>query len=75
MAFKDRRRRGRERCPLRWRQKEGAVILTKQALGAFPAGGVLVRGIAFAGVAHGTSTNAASTSAGQSDAQYTSRRA
>ncbi len=44
------------------------------ALGAFLAGGVLVGGIAFAGVAHGAGT-AASTSTGQSDAQYTAKHA
>jgi hypothetical protein len=49
-------------------------MFTKQALGAFLAGGVLVGGITFAGVAHGAST-AASTSTGQSDAQYIAKHA
>jgi hypothetical protein len=50
-------------------------MFTKQALGAFLAGGVLVGGVAFAGVAHGASTNAGSTSTGGSDAQYTAKHA
>ncbi len=49
-------------------------MFTKQALGAFVAGGVLVGGLTFAGVAHGVST-AASTSTGQSDAQYIAKHA
>ena len=50
-------------------------MFTKQALGAFLAGGVLVCGITLAGVAHGASTNAGTTTAGQSDAQYTAKHA
>jgi hypothetical protein len=49
-------------------------MFTKQALGAFVAGGVLVGVLTFAGVAHGVST-AASTSTGQSDAQYIAKHA
>jgi hypothetical protein len=49
-------------------------MFTKQALGAFLAGGVLVGGITFAGVAHGAGT-AATTSGGTSDAQYTAKHA
>jgi hypothetical protein len=52
---------------------EGDIMFTKQALGAFLAGGVLVGGITFAGVAHGVGTG--STSTGQSDAQYTAKHA
>ena len=52
-------------------------MFTKQAVGAFLAGGVLVGGVAFAGVAHGASTavTTAATSTGQSDAQYTAKHA
>jgi hypothetical protein len=54
-----------------------AVMFTNHpkaaALGAFLAGGVLVGGVTFAGVAHGVGT--ASTSTGQSDAQYTAKHA
>jgi hypothetical protein len=45
----------------------------KAAIGAFLAGGVVVGGITFAGVAHGAGTS--STSTGQSDAQYMAKHA
>jgi hypothetical protein len=50
-------------------------MFTKQALGAFLAGGVLVGGVAFAGVAHGASTDAGTTSTGQTDSQYMAKHA
>lgn len=54
-------------------------MFTKQAVGAFIAGGVLVGGITLAmGVAGGTgtaTTSAGTTSAGESSAQYTAKHA